>query len=78
MTAALVNAGDDVRIVTDADIASACSRPAARPRSPPRGRARTRAAAPADRTAGEALVDMLDLGVREACVEDADGQCSAC
>jgi CBS domain-containing protein len=44
------------------------------PEEPVRAAARVPAPrAPADRTAGEALVDLLDLGVRELCVEDSNG-----
>ncbi len=75
VTAALVNAGPDVGIVTDADMRERVLAFGRSPEEPVRAAARVPAPrAPADRTAGEALVDMLDLGVREVCVEDADGQ----
>jgi CBS domain-containing protein len=75
LSAALVNAGADVGIVTDADMRERVLAFGRSPEEPVRAAARVPAPrAPADRTAGEALVDMLDLGVREVCVEDAAGQ----
>jgi CBS domain-containing protein len=75
VTAALVNAGADVGIVTDADMRERVLAFGRSPEEPVRAAARVPAPrAPANRTAGEALVDMLDLGVREVCVEDAGGQ----
>ncbi|MBA2517409.1 MAG: cyclic nucleotide-binding domain-containing protein [Solirubrobacterales bacterium] len=75
LTAVLVETGDGVGIVTDADLRE---KVLAQGRSPvePVGIAVRRPVLrlPADRTASEALVDLLDAGQREACVISADGR----
>jgi CBS domain-containing protein len=75
VTAALVNSDTDVGIVTDADLRERVLAFGRSPDEPVLAAARVPAPrAPADRTAGEALVDLLDLGVRELCVEGRDGE----
>jgi CBS domain-containing protein len=74
VTAALVRAGAEVGMVTDADLRERVLAFGRSPDEPVLAAARVPAPrAPADRTAGEALVDLLDLGVRELCVEAPDG-----
>lgn len=74
-TAMLVETGEGIGVVTDGDLRE---RVLAQGRSPfePVSIATHRPALrlPADRTASEALVDLLDAGQREACVVAADGR----
>ena len=76
VTAALVEPADGSGIVTDADLREHVLAAGLGPDDPVRVAVRSPAlTAPADRTAGEALIDLLDAGVRELLVtgRDADG-----
>jgi CBS domain-containing protein len=74
VSAALVLMGAEVGIVTDADLRERVLASGRSPDDPLRVAVRTPAPmAPGDATAGEALVDLLDLQAREVCVTGPDG-----
>jgi CBS domain-containing protein len=73
--AALVDLGDDVAIVTDQDLRERVLAAGAGPETPVAAIARRDVLrVPADRTAGEALVELLDHQRRELCVVDGHGR----
>jgi CBS domain-containing protein len=74
VTAALVVTGDGVGVVTDRDLRERVLAAGRSPDDPVTVAVRPALRAPADRTASEALVDLLDAERRELCVEDADGR----
>jgi CBS domain-containing protein len=73
-TAALVDGSDGVGIVTDADLRERVLATGRSADEPIRLAARPALTAPADRTASEALVDLLDAEERELCVLGPDGR----
>jgi CBS domain-containing protein len=73
-TAALVHTGDGVGIVTDGDLRERVLAQGRSPVEPVSIAVRPALCAPADRTASEALVDLLDAERRELCVTDARGR----
>jgi CBS domain-containing protein len=73
-TAALVDGGDGVGIVTDADLREHVLAPGRSADEPIGLAARPALTAPADRTASEALVDLLDAEERALCVLGPDGR----
>jgi CBS domain-containing protein len=72
--AALVDTADGVGIVTDADLRERVLASRHTADEPIRLAARPALTAPADRTASEALVDLLDAEERELCVLGPDGR----
>jgi CBS domain-containing protein len=72
--AALVDAADGIGIVTDADLRERVLASGRAADEPIRLAARPALTAPADRTASEALVDLLDAEERELCVLGPDGR----
>jgi CBS domain-containing protein len=73
VTAALVRTADGVGVITDRDLRERVLAQGRAPVEPVAVAVRPALRAPADRTASEALVDLLDAEARELCVEGADG-----
>ena len=73
-TAALVDTGDGVGVVTDADLRERVLAEGRSPSEPVGVAVRPALTAPADRTASEALVDLLDAERRELVVTGPDGR----
>jgi CBS domain-containing protein len=73
-TAALVRTADGVGVVTDSDLRERVLAQGRSPAEPVAVAVRPALRAPADRTASEALVDLLDAERRELCVEDRHGR----
>jgi CBS domain-containing protein len=73
-TAALVHGRDGVGVVTDGDLRERVLAEGRAPVEPVSIAVRPALCVPADRTASEALVDLLDAERRELCVTDADGR----
>jgi CBS domain-containing protein len=74
VTAALVHTADGTGVVTDGDLRERVLAAGRSPDEPVSVAVRRALRAPADRTASEALVDLLDAERRELCVEDAAGR----
>jgi CBS domain-containing protein len=74
VTAALVHTADGTGVVTDGDLRERVLAAGRSPDEPVAVALRPALRAPADRTASEALVDLLDAERRELCVEDAAGR----
>jgi CBS domain-containing protein len=73
VTAALVHTRDGPGVVTDRDLRERVLAAGRSPVEPVALAVRPALCAPADRTASEALVDLLDAEARELCVEAPDG-----
>jgi CBS domain-containing protein len=73
VTAALVRTPDGVGVVTDRDLRERVLAAGRSPLEPVAVAVRSALCAPADRTASEALVDLLDAEARELCVQAPDG-----
>jgi CBS domain-containing protein len=74
VTAALVHTRDGVAVVTDRDLRERVLAAGRSPVEPVAVAARPALCAPEDRTASEALVDLLDVEARELCVAAPDGR----
>jgi CBS domain-containing protein len=74
VSAVLVPSGDSLSVITDQDLRERVLAAGGSPDAPAAAVARHEPlTVPADRTAGEALVDLLDAGRRELCVVDGRG-----